>query len=103
MTRRQISFYFPKDDKSKNAETSQNPELGANPDESRTLTLHRLFKFLGVSQLQQDKTPRLTMLKNRVTVSQNTDSVGFFLLYKAASGCQKLKRINAALLKQRDC
>lgn len=83
MTRRQISFYFPKDDKSKNAETSQNPELGANPDESRTLTLHRLFKFLGVSQLQQDKTARLTMLKNRVTVSQNTNSVvGFFYFTK---------------------
>lgn len=73
-------LHFPKDDKSKNAETSQKPELGANPDQLRTLTLHRLYKFLGVSQLQQDKTPRLTMLKNRVTVSQNTVvGLGFFL------------------------
>lgn len=71
-------LHFPEDNISKNDETSQKPELGANPDQPRTLTLHRLCKFLGVSQLQQDKTPRLTLLKNRVTVSQNK---AFFFFY----------------------
>lgn len=72
-------MYFLKDDKSKNAETRQKSELGANPDEPRTLTLHRFYKFLGVSQLQQDKTHHAEEQSN----CQSKHSF-WFLPYRAA-------------------